>query len=78
MAVETTVVMTCDYCKKEITKESFYLEAGSYGIQLHLGCVSTMNGEQFIVVLGLDDIKVMQRDDWEKAVKANSYYRRNK
>jgi hypothetical protein len=75
MTTTTEVTITCDDCKKAITSEELYVAAGSYGADFHLSCFQNMSTARAMVLLGIDDIKVMKYDDWEGAIKINSYYR---
>lgn len=73
----TRTVVTCDICDKEIDDTELYFNAGSYGIETHLICLKMLRATELIVLLGLDDTKIMAKEGWQEARKANSYFRTN-
>lgn len=73
---ERTIV-TCDKCNEEIAKGVLYLNAVSYGIHLHLSCLTELSAREFIVMADIES-KVMRDHDWLNATKAPSYFRLNK
>ena len=73
MSVTSTI--SCDKCGNQIFKDELYLAAGVYGVDLHLNCLKLMSADELIVILNLDDMKVMMYEGWTNAVKANSYFR---
>lgn len=71
---ERTLVI-CDKCNKEIANDEKYLNAGTYGIHLHLTCLNQMPTRDFIIMLDIE-CKVMTGQDWATAVKGPSYFRK--
>ena len=69
-------VITCDKCNEEVGPKQKYVNASVYGADIHEACITEMSATDLIVMLGLDDIKVMVPGNWQDSVKANSYYRR--
>lgn len=73
MSSITTTVVTCDVCKNEIIKSEKYINAGTYGIDMHTFCALGLDFFMTVKFLGLDDIKVMRFEDWENADKLVSF-----
>jgi hypothetical protein len=66
MAKKTMVI--CDKCRKEIntvetsdTPEE-WIDAGAYGVEIHVECLESMKVKNVLKLLGLDDIRLMQTD----------------
>ena len=57
MSKQTTVTVTCDFCKKLILDVENYIDASVYGKDFHNACVQNMNGFDMLIELELDDIK---------------------
>ena len=73
MSSETTTIVTCDVCKKEIIKTENYINAGTYGIDMHTFCGLGLDFFKTVQLLNLDEIKVMRFEDWENASKLVSF-----
>lgn len=49
-------ITVCDKCKEEVGEKEDYVDAGVYGYQFHLGCLTPQN-VQMLKMLALDEIK---------------------
>lgn len=78
VATVTEVSVICDSCGQPInTDGSLYFDAGVYGVELHLECLDKLSAKQLIVILSLDDTYVAKRGEYDRGMKANSYFRRH-
>ena len=62
MSKQTTVKVTCDFCKAPIAEEN-YIDASVYGKDFHVTCVQDMNGFGMLCALELDDIQYAKSGD---------------
>lgn len=75
MTTTTITTRKCDSCGLTIDESQRYVNAMAYGVEFHIACVGDMSAARLIVLLGLDDIKIVTGENWDGSVKANSYYR---
>ena len=71
-------VTICDHCGKNIAEDEKFINAGTYGIHLHLKCIEDLNALDLVAILDLDDIKLMVGEDWQGSEKLPSAVRRGK
>ena len=58
MSKQTTVTVTCDYCRKLILDNENYIDASNYGKDFHIACVTeNMTAEEILIALELDNIR---------------------
>lgn len=74
MSTDVITTSICDYCGEEIARNSKFLNAEVYGIDLHLDCLYKMSAVRLIVMLRLDELLVseestddLRADAWLKA-----------
>ena len=56
--MSTTTIITCDYCKRQITDHATHIDAGVYGKDLHRSCILRMTAAELVIILNLDDIGI--------------------
>lgn len=72
MSETVKVTLTCDKCKNSIDIKDLFISAGTYGVDIHIVCLNTMNAVELIKLLRLDEIKLMHYNDWQNAEKVIS------
>lgn len=49
----------CDICEKDVDRnDGEFVDAGVYGVHMHLSCLKNTGGLELMQVLGLDDIGI--------------------
>lgn len=69
-------VTTCDHCKNNMPWPE--VDAGVYGVDIHIKCFMTMTAPELVSLLSIDDIRVytsLAERNENRGTKINSFVR---